>query len=81
MVIDSVIKKIKSKGFKITKPREAILKTLVSSDKMLSCDNIYTYSKQICKNINLTTIYRNLETFVFLKSKCISELLESHSFF
>ncbi|MEN8904995.1 MAG: Fur family transcriptional regulator [Clostridiales bacterium] len=62
MILSLAISKIKSKGYKITKPREAILKILISSkNKMLSADGILKETQIICANINITTIYRNLE--------------------
>jgi Fur family zinc uptake transcriptional regulator/Fur family ferric uptake transcriptional regulator len=56
------IEKIKENGYKITKTREAILNVLFySENKMITADFILKNSKKMCENINITTVYRNLE--------------------
>lgn len=54
---------LKSKGLKITKARVAILDMLSCSKLSLSADEIYEKCKLIGLNINLSTVYRCLESF------------------
>ena len=59
--MDSLLNKVKSSGYKLTKSREAIIKVLFdSNNKMLSVEEILKITKKNCNNINITTIYRNL---------------------
>lgn len=56
--------KFKGCGYRMTKPREAILDVLANTEKHLSAENIYLTIHQFYPNIGLTTVYRNLEMLV-----------------
>lgn len=48
-------------GYRITKPREAILDVMSSTQDHLSAEDIYLAVHKFYPNIGLTTVYRNLE--------------------
>lgn len=49
-------------NFKMTKPRKLILDTLKNESKPVNAEMIF---QKVNKSINLSTIYRNLELFLF----------------
>lgn len=49
-------------NFKMTKPRKLILDTLKNESKPVNAEMIF---EKVNKSINLSTIYRNLELFLF----------------
>ena len=51
-------------GYRMTKPREAILAVLEKTIDHLSAEDIYLAVHKFYPNIGLTTIYRNLELLV-----------------
>lgn len=63
MQLDNLIALIKkNSNYKITEQRKAILEVLIMySNSLISAENILQNSKTLCTNINLSTIYRNLE--------------------
>jgi len=57
--------RIKNKGYKITNQRELILDIFYSNrDYLLSASEVFEKAIKKDKNINFSTIYRNLELFV-----------------
>ncbi|HAB53878.1 MAG: ferric uptake regulation protein [Omnitrophica WOR_2 bacterium GWF2_38_59] len=55
---------IKCCGYRMTKPREAILDVLANTQNHLSAEDIYMAVHKFYPNIGLTTVYRNLEVLV-----------------
>ena len=51
-------------GYRMTRPREAILDVLGKTTEHLSAEDIYLAVHQFYPNIGLTTVYRNLELMV-----------------
>jgi len=51
-------------GYRMTRPREAILDVLSKTQDHLSAEDIYLAVHQFYPNIGLTTVYRNLELLV-----------------
>lgn len=51
-------------GYRMTKPREAILNVLGKTAEHLSAEDIYLAVHKFYPNIGLTTVYRNLELLV-----------------
>ena len=51
-------------GYRMTKPREAILGVMEKTKDHLSAEDIYLAVHKFYPNIGLTTIYRNLELLV-----------------
>ena len=51
-------------GYRMTKPREAILEVLGQTAEHLSAEDIYLAVHKFYPNIGLTTVYRNLELLV-----------------
>lgn len=49
---------------RFSKQRQAVLYTIMSSDKHLSASEIYSIVKKIVPNISLGTVYRNLNDLV-----------------
>jgi Fur family transcriptional regulator, ferric uptake regulator len=62
--------KITSSGFKITKPRDVIIKILSKSSKLLTADDIYMQVKDVDPTIGVATVYRTLELLTRLKIVC-----------
>ena len=56
--------KFKCCGYRMTRPREAILDVLRSTQEHLSAEDIYLAVYKFYPNIGLTTVYRNLEILV-----------------
>ncbi|RKD29557.1 Fur family transcriptional regulator [Thermohalobacter berrensis] len=55
-------KKVKENGYKLTPQRKAILKVLIGHNKhFISAEDILKETIKIYPNLNITTIYRNLE--------------------
>lgn len=73
MDLETLVKKLKTNGYKVTEQRKAILEALVlNSDNMLSVDNIINESKKNYCKINTSTVYRNLEILEKLNLLCIA---------
>jgi len=51
-------------GYRMTKPRQAILDVLGKTAEHLSAEDIYLAVHKFYPNIGLTTVYRNLELLV-----------------
>ncbi len=62
--------KIASSGFKVTKPRDVIIKILSKSSKLLTADDIYMQVKDVDPTIGVATVYRTLELLSRLKIVC-----------
>jgi Fur family ferric uptake transcriptional regulator len=56
--------KIKSSGYRLTVPRQAIVETLHNRSGHLSAEDIYLSVHKIYPAIGLTTVYRTLELLV-----------------
>lgn len=54
---------LKSRGLKVTKGRSAILEILTASDKSITAESIFEECKKKKVDINLSTIYRCVESF------------------
>jgi Fur family ferric uptake transcriptional regulator len=75
-------------GYRMTRPREAILDVLAKTPEHLSAEDIYLAVHKFYPNIGLTTVYRNLELladmgmvvkFEFGQGKAKYELADSYS--
>jgi len=53
---------LKSKGLRITKPRSLILRTIHDSNEPISAEEIYNIIEKKDHDLNLSTVYRNLNT-------------------
>lgn len=53
---------LKQSGLKNTKSRKAIIDILIQSDQPITAEQIYLNLKEIKTEINLSTVYRTLET-------------------
>lgn len=53
---------LKSKGLRITKPRYLILRTIHDSNEPISAEEIYNIIEEKDHDLNLSTVYRNLNT-------------------
>lgn len=62
--------KIASSGFKVTKPREIIIKILSKVSRLLTADDIYMEVKNEDPSIGVATVYRTLELLTRLKIVC-----------
>ncbi len=58
--------KFKCCGYRMTRPREAILGVMGSTQDHLSAEDIYMAVHKFYPNIGLTTVYRNLDMLVNL---------------
>lgn len=64
---EDIEKILKSRGYKLTNQRRAILDVLFEHrEHFLSAEKIYMQTKKIFPQTNFSTIYRNLEIFVKL---------------
>lgn len=78
---------LKSKGIKNTLHRRVILDVLQEQEKYCTCEEIFELCKLKCNNLNISTIYRNLELFhkngmvlkVVLTDGTFSYLIETSS--
>lgn len=61
------VKSLKKSGYRLTKPRKLILKSISNSSKPLSADDIYLTVRKDEPNIGIATIYRTLELLTRLK--------------
>lgn len=55
---------LKNKGLRVTKPRSIILKTIYDSNEPISAEEIYNLIEENNHDLNLSTVYRNLNTLV-----------------
>ena len=62
--------KITSSGFKVTKPRDVIIKILSKTSNLLTADDIYMELKNEDPSIGVATVYRTLELLTRLKIVC-----------
>jgi len=62
--------KITSSGFKLTKPRDIIMKILSRVSNLLTADDIYMEVKNEDSSIGIATVYRTLELLTRLKIVC-----------
>ncbi len=62
--------KITSSGFKVTKPRDIIMKILSRASRLLTADDVYMEVKNEDSSIGVATIYRTLELLTRLKIVC-----------
>lgn len=63
--LHSIYEKIQEKGYKLTEHRKIILKVLMENkDYLLEPSAIFEKVLKINKDINFSTIYRNLEIFL-----------------
>jgi len=63
--IYNIYENIQEKGYKLTVPRKVILEVLIDNkDFLLEPVEIFEKVLKINKNINFSTIYRNLEIFL-----------------
>lgn len=61
---DSLREQLKSRGIRDTNQRQAILKVLMEKSRPLTAYHIYNNLKDNFPQLRLSTIYRNLNTFV-----------------
>lgn len=54
--------RLKNSGLKTTKSRKAILDILIRSNQPMAAEQIFLELKEECIDINLSTVYRTLET-------------------
>lgn len=62
--------KITSSGFKVTKPRDIIIKILSRAPSLLAADDVYMEVKNEDSSIGVATVYRTLELLTRLKIVC-----------
>lgn len=55
---------LKEKGLRVTKPRSMILRTISESKEPISAEEIYRIIEEKDHDLNLSTVYRNLNTLV-----------------
>jgi Fur family ferric uptake transcriptional regulator len=55
---------LKDKGLRVTKPRAMILRTIHDSSEPISAEEIYKVIEEKDHDLNLSTVYRNLNTLV-----------------
>jgi len=61
-IMDRLKEQLKSKGYKLTPQRRAILDTVIDNQgKHLSTEEIYDIVKKCCPEIGLATVYRTLQ--------------------
>jgi Fe2+ or Zn2+ uptake regulation protein len=53
-------------GYRLTKPRLAVLQVLEKNDAGLNPEDVYQRGKAICPSLGLVTVYRTLDLFVEL---------------
>ena len=53
-------------GYRMTRPREAIMDVMGKTEEHLSAEDIYLAVHKFYPNIGLTTVYRNLELLVHM---------------
>jgi Fur family ferric uptake transcriptional regulator len=62
--------RIASSGFKVTKPRDVIIKILSKASNLLTADDIFMEIKNVDPTIGVATVYRTLELLTRLKIVC-----------
>ncbi len=62
--------RIASSGFKITKPRDIIIKILSRASKLMTADDIYLEVKREDSAVGVATVYRTVELLTRLKIVC-----------
>jgi len=60
MNMESLIKELKKKGYKLTVQRRLVLEALCASQKPLSAQEVYSYVTKKIPGIGFDTVYRNL---------------------
>ena len=58
--MDEIYTKLRSAGFRLTAPREAIIHTMVEADVWQSPEEILNRSRVRCPTLGLVTVYRTL---------------------
>lgn len=68
MTLDKILEILKAKGYKITKHRKCIVSILMSNiDTLLTVEELYDLCKAVDRQINRSTVYRNIEILGQLK--------------
>jgi len=62
----NIADRLSSEGYRLTPQRLMILSAITSSDDHISADEIYTQVVSRYPNVNISTIYRNLELLLKL---------------
>lgn len=57
----SLVEAFTARGYKLTRPRRAVLKVIADSGATLSPAEIYTRAKKVYARTGLVTVYRTLE--------------------
>jgi len=70
IAVDYFEHNLKQKGSSYSRPREMILKVLVTHPKLLSADDIYMLLKTEDPSIGIATVYRTLELLFRLELIC-----------
>lgn len=61
ITFDALAQQLRDEGFKLTQPRQAILKTLLATPRPLSPAEIQERGQAFCADLGLVTVYRTLE--------------------
>jgi Fur family ferric uptake transcriptional regulator len=56
-----VARTLREAGYRLTRPRLAVLKVLQDNDEGLNPEEIYRQGKAVCASLGLVTVYRTLE--------------------
>jgi Fur family ferric uptake transcriptional regulator len=58
--LDEIFKTLRSSGFRLTAPREAIIQTIVEADSWQRPEEILNLARTRCPSLGLVTVYRTL---------------------
>ncbi len=61
-----ILESLRSAGYRLTEPRRKLVDLLVQAEAPLTAEELYTLTRRAHLPANLSTIYRNLATFVEL---------------
>ena len=73
---DTLAQQLRDEGFKLTKPRRAILKALLATAKPLSPAEIQTRGQAYYEDLGLVTVYRTLELMEDIGSVRVVHLVD-----
>jgi Fe2+ or Zn2+ uptake regulation protein len=59
-MIDDVLESIRQRGFRVTKPRQAVARGLLETDDWVRPEQVWERGRRYCPSLGLVTVYRTL---------------------
>jgi Fur family ferric uptake transcriptional regulator len=60
LTLDDILERLQSAGYRLTRPRKAVIRVLVEIDDWLRPEELHDRAQQHCPTLGLVTVYRTL---------------------